>query len=96
MTVIRTNQELWGKEFPIGGDWDAGSTPPHTPPGKCGRWTVRRTEQRFIVVFHYFNSKQETLLAVYPATEQGEIDAKTCAIHARDTRQIQPISQPGA
>ncbi len=91
MTNIQTNQQLWGKDFPIGGEWDAGSTPPHTAAGKSGRWTVHRTEQRFIVVFHYFNVKRETLLAVYPATEQGEIDAKTCAIHARNLNQITPF-----
>jgi hypothetical protein len=92
MRPIKTNKEIWGKDFPIGDDWDAGATPPHTPPGKSGRWTVRRTEQSFIVVFVYFNINRETLLAVFPSTEQGELDAKTCAIHARDTRQTQPIS----
>ena len=91
MRAIQTNKELWGKDFPINGEWDAGLTPPHTPPGKSGRWTVRRTEQRFIVVFAYFNIKRETLLAVFPPTEQGEIDAKTCAVAARQNNQIPPF-----
>lgn len=91
MRPIQTNREIWGTDFPIGGEWDAGITPPHTPPGKSGRWTVRRTEQRFIVVFVYFNIKRETLLAVFPPTEQGEIDAKTCALSARQNNQITPF-----
>ena len=92
ITTMKTNKQLWGEDFPVGGEWDAGSTPPHTAVGKSGRWTVHRAQQSFTVVFHYTNIKRETLLAVYPPTEQGEIDAKTFAVHAHRIRQIQPIS----
>jgi len=33
-----------------------------------------------VVVFHYFQNSQETRLAEYPASEQGELDAKTFAL----------------
>ncbi len=91
MRPIQTNKELWGKDFPINGEWDAGLTPPHTPPGKSGRWTVKREETRFVVFFHYFQNHSDTLLAEYPATEQGEIDAKTCAVAARQNNQTTPF-----
>lgn len=96
MTLIKTNRELWGKDFPIGGEWDAGCTPPHTPSENSGRWTVRREATRFVVFFHPFRGHPEVFLAEYPATDQGEIDAKTCALHAREIKQIQPISLSGA
>ncbi len=92
MTQIQTNKELWGKEFPIGGEWDAGLTPPHTPTDKSGRWTVRREETRFVVLFHRFQDRSDTLLAEHPPTEQGEIDAKTCAVAARQNNQIAPFN----
>lgn len=91
MRPIQTNKELWGKDFPTGGEWDAGVTPPHTPTDKSGRWTVRREETRFAVYFHHFHDHSETLLAQYPVTEQGEIDAKTCAVAARQNNQITPF-----
>jgi hypothetical protein len=92
MRPIKTNKEIWGKDFPIGGEWDAGLTPPHTPANKSGRWTVRREETRFVVLFYRFHDHQETLLKQYPATEQGEIDAKTCAISARHNHQTTPFT----
>lgn len=91
MSQIFTNKQLWGTDFPIGGEWDAGQTPPHTPAEKSGRWTVRREETRFIVVFHRFHDQPEILLAQYPATEQGEIDAKICAVNARETNRTTPF-----
>jgi hypothetical protein len=91
MTQIKTNWQLWGIDFPIGGEWDAGLTPPHTPTDKSGRWTVRREETRFAVFFHRFHDHSDTLLAEYPATEQGEIDAKTCAVAARQNNQTTPF-----
>jgi len=94
MRPIQTNKELWGKDFPVDGEWDVGLTPPHTPAEKSGRWTVRREETRFAVLFYRFHDHQETLLKQYPATEQGEIDAKICAIGARQTNQITPFT-PG-
>jgi hypothetical protein len=51
----------------------------------AGRWTIRREESRFIVFFHHFEDGRETTLEEFPPTEQGELDAKTCAILARDT-----------
>ena len=90
MPNIQTNKQLWGKDFPIGAEWDAGYTPLHKPPEQSGRWTVKREETRFVVVFFHFQDGQEILLAEYPPDEVGEIEAKTCALHARDTNQITP------
>ena len=84
MPSIRTNRQLWGCDFPVGSEWDAGSTPPHVRPEQAGRWTVRREAERFVVVFHSFNNGQENLLEVFAPTEQGELNAKTCALAARD------------
>lgn len=91
MRQIQTNKQLWGKDFPIGGEWDAGLTPPHTPAEKSGRWTVRREETRFVVIFHRFHDRSDILLAQYPVTEQGEIDAKICAINSCETNQTTPF-----
>ena len=96
MTNIQSDKQLWGKDFPIGGEWDAGYTPAHTPPENSGRWTVRREETRFTVVFHRFHGRPEVQLAEYPPTEQGEIEANTCAISAYETNQTNPISHQGA
>ena len=41
MSGIRTSRQLWGRDFVVGGEWDAGSTPPHIRPEQAGRWTVR-------------------------------------------------------
>ena len=49
-----------------------------------GRWTMRREESHFIVVFHRFADGKETLLGEFPTTEQGEVDAKACALAAQD------------
>jgi hypothetical protein len=84
MPGIRTNRQLWGCDFPVGGEWDAGSTLPHIRPEQAGRWTVHREAERFIVVFHSFHNGQETLLEAFAPTEQGELNAKTCALAARD------------
>ena len=51
---------------------------------------MKREETRFLVVFFRFQDGQEVLLAEYPPDEAGEIEAKTCALHARDTNQITP------
>jgi hypothetical protein len=84
MPGIRTNRQLWGRDFVVGSEWDAGSTPPHIRSEQAGRWTVRREESRFIVVFHHFADGKETLLGEFPPTEQGELDAKACALDAQD------------
>ena len=80
MSELKTHRQLWGTEFPIGGEWDAKATKPHTRPADAGRWTVRREETRFVVVFHSFQTGKDTLLAEYPPTEQGELDAKNFAL----------------
>ncbi len=80
MTDIKTHRQLWGTDFPLNGEWDAKTTRPHVRPELAGRWTVRREPECFVVVFHYFQNGQETRLAEYPATEQGELDAKTFAL----------------
>ena len=90
MDEVKSNRQIWGKDFPIGGEWDAGATPPMLTTTPAGRWTVRREAERFIVVFHRFSDGVETLLDAFPATEQGEVDAKTFAITARDNLQILP------
>jgi hypothetical protein len=90
MSEIKSNRQIWGKDFPIGGEWDAGATPPLWPTYPAGRWTVRREEGRFIVVFHRFADKSETLLGDFPPTEQGELNAKACALAARDTLRFSP------
>ena len=91
MSSLKSNRQIWGLDFPIGGEWDAGATPPHLPPEQAGRWTVRREAERFIVVFHCFGNGQETLLESFPPTGQGELDAKTCALAA--SRNLHKLSQ---
>lgn len=62
------------------GLWDAKTTRPHIRPELAGRWTVRLDPEQFVVVFHHFQNGQENLLAEYPNTEQGELDAKLFAL----------------
>jgi hypothetical protein len=81
---IKTHKEIWGTDFPIGGEWDAGATPPLWPHYPSGRWTVRREENRFVVIFHRFQEGKETELGTFPPTEEGELNAKTCALEAQD------------
>jgi hypothetical protein len=90
MSEVKSNRKIWGREFPIGGEWDAGVTPPLLPTCPAGRWTVRREAERFIVVFHRFADGEETLLNTFPPTEQGEVDAKTFALVVRDNLRILP------
>ena len=90
MELVKSSRQLWGKDMPIGGEWDAGVTPPLLPSLPAGRWTVRRESERFTVVFHRFADVEETLLDVFPPTEEGEVDAKTFALTARDTLLISP------
>ena len=88
MSGVKSNRQIWGKDFPIGGEWDAGVTPPLLPAQPSGRWTMRRETENFIVIFHCFTDGKETLLETFPATEQGEIDAKNYAITACGNLQI--------
>jgi hypothetical protein len=88
MPEIKSHRQIWGRDFPLGGEWDAGVTPPLIPTVPAGRWTVRREPERFIVIFHSFSDGQETLLETFPSTEKGELDAKACALSARDALRI--------
>lgn len=83
--MIKTNVELWGEPFVVGGEWDAGCTPPllATLP-RAGRWTVRRDDGGFLVVFHYFSDGHENELARFPGTDAGEVQAKSYALAASD------------
>jgi hypothetical protein len=83
MSGVKSNRQLWGKDFPIGGE-----TPPHLPLDQAGRWTVHREAERFIVIFHFFDDRKETLLETFPPNEQGEVDAKSCALAARENLRI--------
>ena len=85
MPEIKSHRQIWGTEFPIGSEWDAGTTPPLWPNYPAGRWTLRREEDSFIVFFHRFQDGKDTSLGEFPPTEQGELDAKACALSARDT-----------
>ena len=80
MSELKTHRQLWGTDFPVGGEWDARNTAPHIMPEKAGRWTVRREAERFVVVFHYFKDGSENLLAEHPNTDEGELDAKRFAL----------------
>lgn len=79
MSEVKTHREIWGTEFPVGGEWDAGYTPPRRGV-RQGRWTARRTEARWEVVFHPFDGGPEETLATFPPTDQGEIQAKRLAL----------------
>jgi hypothetical protein len=83
MSMVKSNREIWGVDFPLNGEWDAGVTAPHTPGEKAGRWTVRREADRFAVYFHAFQSGAEALLKEFPPNEQGEVDAKVFALASR-------------
>ena len=88
MSSLKSHRQIWGKDFPIGGEWDAGVTPPQVTPADSGRWTVRREVDCFVVFFRRFATGEETLLESFPSTEQGELDAKACAITAHENLQI--------
>ena len=80
--IIKTNLQIWGVDFEVGACWDAGSTPPHLAREKSGRWTVKRETERFVVCFVHTLDSKEDLLHTFPASKQGEIDAKTFALAA--------------
>jgi hypothetical protein len=79
MTDVKTNQAIWGRAFPIGGEWDAGYTP--IRPGLLrGRFAARRMPGGWEVVFQPLNGEPEQLLGAFPPTEEGEIQAKKLAV----------------
>ena len=88
MSKIQSNKQMWGADFPAGGEWDAGVTLPGFQPS--GRWTVRREAEYFAVVFHNFQPTQDVLLKTFPLNETGEVEAKTYACQARDQGQNTP------
>ncbi|MDI6770901.1 MAG: hypothetical protein QMD04_14670 [Anaerolineales bacterium] len=86
--TVKSNRQIWGTDFPSGGEWDAGCS-------QQGRWTVRLEACRlypggklFSVVYRVFADRSEVVLGQFPATEQGESDAKTFALAALDARRI--------
>lgn len=89
MARIKTHAEIWGAPFPVGGEWDAGSTPLRTATVPPGRWTVRREEQQFVVVFKPYDG-EEIVLKTFLPTDQGEVEAKTLATSAFQRRQVEP------
>ena len=88
MSKIQSHKQIWGTDFPVGGEWDAGVTHPGSHP--AGRWTVHREAERFTVVFHTFQPTQDVLLKTFPPGEVGEVAAKTFALQARDQGQFTP------
>ena len=86
MAEIKSNRQIWGIDFPIGGEWDAGVT----QIALRGRWTVRRDPDHFFVVFHAFDTGEDVLLGTFDPTEEGEISAKATAIDARDDGRRSP------
>lgn len=93
MREIKTHQELWGRPFPIGGEWDAGLTPAHWPLERRGRWTARLTETGWEVVFHPLTPGQtETALESFPPTEDGERQAKALAL--KDVEEAWGVEDP--
>ena len=80
MADIKSNRQIWGTDFPIGGEWDAGVT--YIAPQ--GRWNVRRDPDHFVVLFHAFETSEDILLGTFDPTEEGEISAKVAALAACD------------
>lgn len=93
MNTVLTRHQLWGNDFPKDGEWDAGATPPHYPLPKAGRWAVRRNTDQFNVIFHSYHTNTDTLLATFPPTEKGELDAKIFALSAKSNLQTVPTGE---
>ena len=88
---IKSNRQLFGTDFPLSGEWDAGVT--HNAPH--GRWTVRRDPDHFVVIFHHFQNSDDVLLDAFDPTEEGEIAAKNAALAAREEgRRLPSMSMP--
>lgn len=78
---IKSHLEVFGTDFPRGGEWDAGVI--HRA-DLAGRWTMRCREEdgTFLVFFYnYMLGKEKILAPPFPATEEGEVSAK---LHARE------------
>jgi hypothetical protein len=85
---VKTRREVFGVDPEIGYEWDAGNTPPGDK--SPGRWTVKRNEDSWIVLFHSFTYKPpkyvgpDYIIATFPPTEDGERAAKTMALKLVD------------
>ena len=87
MEEVKTSVELGFGEPKVGYEWDAGSTPPGDK--SQGRWTVRRTPDNWLVIFHSFQDSSQGvgpdyITATFSPTEDGERAAKTMALKLVD------------
>jgi len=83
MIAPKLHSTIHGVPFPAGTEWDArytSSINPQAPMETRGRWVVRRDADRFVVFFFRHMDGSESLLAEYPPTDQGELDAKSFAL----------------
>jgi hypothetical protein len=81
MAEVKTAQELGQKEPQPGYEWDAGLTPPGDK--APGRWTVRRTKENWVVLFHSFGGPEYIIHTLSP-TGDGERAAKEMALKLVD------------
>ncbi len=64
--VRKANREIFGTDFPLGREWDAGVTPPNYK--RQGRWTVIRNAWEFRVIFYSFLNGTNEILETFPPT----------------------------
>lgn len=81
MEEVKTARELGFEEPEVGYEWDAGGTPPGD--SVPGRWLVRRTAERWVVLFQTSNGA-EYIIHTFPPDEEGERQAKTMALKLVD------------
>ncbi|MBA7471045.1 hypothetical protein ES707_06338 [subsurface metagenome] len=85
---VKTSRELGFGEPKVGYEWDAGNTPPEDK--EPGRWTVKRNEDSWVVLFHSSIYKPpqyvgpDYVIATFPPTEDGERAAKKMALKLVD------------
>jgi len=82
---VKTSRELGFGEPTVGYEWDAGNTPPGDK--SPGRWTVKRNDDSWVVLFHSFIYKPlgpDYVIATFPPTEDGERVAKNMALRLVD------------
>jgi hypothetical protein len=77
MVEVKTAKELGHSTPRVGYEWDAGLTPPGDP--APGRWTVKREEEDWVVLFHSFKGP-EYRICIFDPTEEGERAAKKMAL----------------
>ena len=71
---ITSHKEVFGVDFPDGGEWDAGYS-------YGGRWTVKRVEDCFTIYFYdFYTCEAELWEETFPLTEEGELAAKKLAV----------------